>query len=36
MDQMNLDFLGGFSPEDTQRLRSILTALADRSATTTH
>lgn len=36
MDQMNQDFLGGFSPENTQRLRSTLAALVDRSATTTY
>ena len=36
MDQMNQDFLGGFSPEDTQRLRSILTALAGWSVSTAH
>jgi DNA-binding MarR family transcriptional regulator len=36
MDQMNQDFLGGFSPEDRQRLRSTLTALAGRSGATTH
>jgi DNA-binding MarR family transcriptional regulator len=36
MDQMNQDFLGGFSPEDAERLKSILTALTDRSATPTH
>ena len=36
MDQMNQDFLGGFSLENTQRLRSTLAALVDRSATTTY
>jgi MarR family transcriptional regulator, organic hydroperoxide resistance regulator len=34
MDLMNQDFLAGFSPADRQRLRSILTALVDRRATT--
>lgn len=36
MDQLNQDFLGGFTLEETERLHSILTTLADRSATTTH
>lgn len=36
MDQMNQDFLGGFSPEETQRLKSTLTALTDRRATPAH
>ena len=36
MDLMNQDFLGALSPEDTQRLRSILAAVAGRSATTAH
>ena len=34
MDQMNVDFLGEFSPEERQRLRSTLNALVDQSTTT--
>jgi DNA-binding MarR family transcriptional regulator len=34
MDQMNVDFLGEFSPEERQCLRSTLNALVDQSTTT--